>query len=135
MREVGLPHDVVQTNLVALLDPDRLVPEVNVDLAVEQLTRTHGATLGPQVAALPLVIARFEAPLRHAARKLAGGDKDLAKDFYQLAITELWELDPARFDRDEDGYLWQSMINRMLMARREIRKGEPTRPPLALRFP
>jgi hypothetical protein len=85
--------------------------------------------------ALELAIARFESRLRRAAKVLARGDRHLAKDFYEVAITELWELDPARFDHDDEGYLWQAMINRMLMARRDVRRPDPTRPPLALRFP
>ena len=84
--------------------------------------------------ALVLAIERFKRRLWYAARVLAGGDRDLAKDFYQAAITQLWELDPARFDEDDDGYLWRSMMNRMLNAQRG-EGGDPMRSPLALRFP
>jgi hypothetical protein len=91
----------------------------------------HGDTVGE----LDATIARFERRLRRAARLLAVGDVDMSEDFYQIAIAELWELDPARFDRGEDGYLWQAMVKRMLMARRDDETGDPTRPPLALRFP
>ena len=89
---------------------------------------------GDTAGELALAIARFDGRLRRAARAIAVADNDLAEDLYQLAITQLWELDPARFDRDDDGYLWESMVNRMLMARR-AGQGHPTRPPLALRFP
>ena len=90
---------------------------------------------GDTVGALELAVAHFGPRLRRASRVVARGDKDLAKDFYQIAITQLWELDPSRFDKDDEGYLWQAMMNRMLMARRDHEEGDPTRPPLALRFP
>lgn len=89
---------------------------------------------GNTAGALKLAIERFEQRLRHAARLISRGDIDMAEDFYQIATAELWELDPARFESSEDGYLWQSMVNRMLMARRDREEGDPTRPPLALRF-
>jgi hypothetical protein len=44
------------------------------------------------------------------------------------------ELAIARLDRDDDGYLWQTVIKRMLMSRRDDERADPTRP-LALRFP
>jgi DNA-directed RNA polymerase specialized sigma24 family protein len=90
----------------------------------------HGDTAGE----LKLAIARFDSRLRHAARAMADADDDVAEDLYQIAITHLWELDPSRFDRDDDGYLWQSMIRRMGKGRR-AEEGDPLRPPLALRFP
>jgi DNA-directed RNA polymerase specialized sigma24 family protein len=89
---------------------------------------------GDTAGALHLAIARFDRHLRRAAEKLARGDIDVANDLYQVAITHLWELDPARFDRDDEGYLWKSMVSRMLNARRNNQR-DPTRPPLALRFP
>jgi len=79
-------------------------------------------------------VAHFGERLRRAAEKVARGDLDLAEDLYQVAITQLWEHDPARFDDDDEAYLWTSMVNRMLMARRDHKEGDPTRPPLALRF-
>ena len=99
-----------------------------------KMTASFKPLRGNTVGAFELAIARFERRLRYAARVVAGGDRDLAKDFYQAAITQLWELDPARFDEDDDGYLWQAMMNRMLKAR-GAGEGDPTRPPLALRFP
>jgi len=89
---------------------------------------------GNTIGELQLTIASFETRLRRAAQVLAEGETALAEDLYQAAITQLWEHDPSRFDLEDDGYLWQSMINRMLMARRAD-GGNPTRPPLALRFP
>lgn len=83
---------------------------------------------------LELTIARLEKRLRHAARMVAEGDADLADDLYQRAITYLWELDPSRFDAEDEGYLWQSLVNRMIDGRRAD-EGNPTRPPLALRYP
>jgi len=79
-------------------------------------------------------IAHFGKRLRRAAEKVAHGDLDLAEDLYKVAITQLWEHDPSRFDDDDEAYLWTSMVNRMLMARRDNEEGDPTRPPLALRF-
>ena len=99
-----------------------------------KITASFQPLRGSTVGALELAIARFERRLRHAARVVAAGDRDVAEDFYQAAIDELWELDPARFDTDDDGYLWQAMMNRMLKSRRGG-EGDPTRPPLALRFP
>ena|SRR5690242_6177277 len=83
--------------------------------------------------ALQNAIGQLKSRLRRAARKIAVRDLDWAEDLYQLAITHLWELDPARFDSDDEGFLWTALINRMLMARRAD-DGNPTRPPLALRF-
>ena len=89
---------------------------------------------GNTILALQLAIERLGPRLRRAARTIANGDADLTEDFYQAAITELWELDPARFDDDDAGYLWQALVNRMLKSRRDKEEGDPTRPPLALRF-
>jgi DNA-directed RNA polymerase specialized sigma24 family protein len=85
--------------------------------------------------ALERAVARFERRLWRAARLIAGGDSDVAEDLYQVAITELWELDPARFDREDDGYLWQAMMKRMLKAQRDDARRNPIRPPVALRIP
>jgi len=89
---------------------------------------------GNTILELQLAIERLGPRLRRAARTIANGDADLAEDFYQAAITELWEHDPSRFDDDDEAYLWTAMVNRMLMARRDHKEGDPTRPPLALRF-
>jgi DNA-directed RNA polymerase specialized sigma24 family protein len=78
-------------------------------------------------------VAHFGTRLRRAAEKIARGDLDLAEDLYAAAVTQLWEHDPARFDEDDEAYLWTSMINQMLMARRGG-TADPTRAPLALRF-
>ena len=98
-----------------------------------KITGTFQPLRGNTDGALRLAIARFNERLRDEARSLAKGDRDLADDFYQAALAELWELDPSRFDSDDDGYLWQAMMHRMLKARR-AREGDPTRPPFALRF-
>jgi len=84
---------------------------------------------------LELAVERLRPRLRRAARAIAEGDSDLAKDFYQIAIAHLWELDPARFDDDDAAYLWRALVNRMLNARRDGGENDPTRAPLALRFP
>ena len=86
------------------------------------------------VGALELATARLEKRLRRAARAITEGDLDQAEDLYTLAVTHLWELDPSRFDEDDDGYLWRSLVNCMVSARRKD-EGNPTRPPFALRFP
>lgn len=83
---------------------------------------------------LELAIERLGPQLRRAARAIANGNADVAKDFYQLAITHLWELDPSRFDDDDAAYVWRALVNRMLNACRDGEEGDPTRPPLALRF-
>src|SRR5436309_1766426 len=88
---------------------------------------------GDTTGELQLVIARLDDRLRRAARTIAEGDRDLADDLYEVAVTQLWEMDPSRFDQDDEGYLWRSMVNRMLNARRDD-GGDPTRAPLALRF-
>lgn len=89
---------------------------------------------GDTAGELERAIAHFGTRLRHAAEKVARGNLDLAEDLYQVAITQLWEHDPSRFDDDDEAYLWTAMVNRMLMARRDKEEGDPTRPPLALRF-
>lgn len=89
---------------------------------------------GDTTGELERAIAHFNRRLRRAAEKVAKGDLDLAEDLYQVAIAQLWEHDPSRFDDDDEAYLWTSMVNRMLMARRDKEEGDPTRPPLALRF-
>lgn len=104
-------------------------------MSVVKTIRAYQPLRGNTIGELNRAIERFEKRLWRAARLIAGGDKDRAEDLYQMAITELWELDPARFDAEDDGYLWQAMMKRMLMARREDAKADPTRPPLALRFP
>lgn len=103
-------------------------------MSASKTTTAFRPLQGSTVGALELAIARFERRLRYASRVVAAGDRDLAEDFYQAAIAELWEVDPARFDTDDDGYLWQVMMNRMLKSRRG-NEGNPTRPPLALRIP
>ena len=90
---------------------------------------------GNTVGELEKAIAHFHQRLRHTARSIAGGDADLAKDMYQIAITHLWELDPSRFDDSDEAYVWRSLVTRMLMVRRDNEKPNPTRPPFALRFP
>ena len=89
---------------------------------------------GNTVGELELAIERVGERLRRAARAVAEGDLDLADDFYQIAIMQLWELDPSRFEDDDENYLWRSMVNRMIDGRR-AEAGDPRRPPLALRFP
>ena len=83
---------------------------------------------------LEAAIAHFDKRLRRAARLIAVGKRNLAEELYQRAITYLWELDPARFDVRDEGYIWRAMVSRMLNARRQ-RAGDPTRPPLAIRLP
>jgi len=78
-------------------------------------------------------VERFKKRLRLAAQRVAEGNIDLAEDLYQVAITHLYELDPARFDADDEAYLWRSMVHRMLNARRGDDR-DPTRAPMALRF-
>ena len=90
---------------------------------------------GNTVGALERAIERFERRLWRAARLIAGADKDVAEDLYQVAIAELWELDPARFDADDDAYLWQAMMKRMLKTHRDDMRRNPIRPPAALRLP
>lgn len=54
--------------------------------------------------------------LRRVARVLALGDRDVAADLYQLAITFLWKLDPSRFDEHdgrEQTFLYRSLVNHM----------------------
>ena len=60
MRKIRFPHDVVHADHVAQLDAGALVPEIDVDLALEELARPRHDALRPQVAALPFVIAGFE---------------------------------------------------------------------------
>ena len=58
MWKVGLPHDVVDADLVPQFDAFRFEPEVHEHLATHGLARTRGNALCPKMAALPLVIAR-----------------------------------------------------------------------------
>jgi hypothetical protein len=88
---------------------------------------------GDTARAFERAVEHFGKRLRLAARKIAHGERDVAEDLYAAAIAQLWELDPSRFDEDDEAYLWTSMIYRMLTARSE-RAGDPMRPPLALRF-
>ena len=73
---------------------------------------------GYTVRALEASIARLEYRLRLAAEMIAFGDLDLADDLYQAAIAHLWELDPSRYEEDDEAYLWRSMLNEMKNARR-----------------
>lgn len=104
-------------------------------MSAMRTNRTFRPLRGDTIGELERATKRFDKRLRRAARIIAGDDRDYAADLYQAAMTELWELDPARFDPDEDGYLWQSMINRMLMVQRVARRVDPTRPPWAVRIP
>lgn len=79
-------------------------------------------------------VARFRDRLRRAAEKIARGDLDMAEDLYGVAIAQLWEHDPSRFDEDDEAYLWSAMVNGMLTARRDESAVDPTRAPYALRF-
>ena len=99
----------------------------------DESTRAFQPLRGDTARAFERAVAHFSERLRRAARKIADGDRDVAEDLYAAAIAQLWEHDPSRFDEDDEAYLWTSMINQMLMARRE-RAGDPMRPPLALRF-
>ncbi|MFL5615413.1 MAG: sigma factor [Gemmatimonadaceae bacterium] len=101
---------------------------------VEPTSRIFQPLRGDTAGELERAITHFDGRLRRAAEKLARGNLDLAEDLYQVAITQLWEHDPSRFDADDEAYLWTAMVNRMLMARRDKEEGDPTRPPLALRF-
>lgn len=103
-------------------------------MRITKTTAVFQPLRGDTVGELELAIERFDKRLRRAAGVVSGGEADVAEDLYQLAIAELWELDPARFDRSDDGYLWRAMMKRMLMVRRGAER-DPTRAPLALRFP
>ena len=96
-------------------------------------TRIFQPLRGDTARAFERAVAHFGHRLRRAAVKIARGNLDVAEDLYAAAIARLWELDPSRFDEDDEAYLWTSMINQMLMARREL-AADPTRAPLALRF-
>jgi DNA-directed RNA polymerase specialized sigma24 family protein len=99
----------------------------------DESTRIFQPLRGDTERAFERAVTHFDERLRHAARKIAHGDRDVAEDLYAAAIAQLWEHDPSRFDEDDEAYLWTSMINQMLMARRG-NAGDPTRPPLALRY-
>src|ERR1051325_51642 len=60
VREVRLPHDVIDADQLAQLDADGLEPKVDIDLAAELLARPRLDPLGPQAPPLPFVVARFE---------------------------------------------------------------------------
>src|SRR5207249_4575859 len=57
MREIRLPHEVVDANVVAELDAFRFEPEVHEHLPAHSLAWTRGEPLRPQLARLPLVVA------------------------------------------------------------------------------
>src|SRR5919197_1225329 len=57
---IRLPHNVIHPNDVPQLHPRRLVPEVHINLALEQLTRTGQNPFRPQMAPLPLMVAGLE---------------------------------------------------------------------------
>jgi DNA-directed RNA polymerase specialized sigma24 family protein len=99
----------------------------------DESTRVFEPLRGDTARAFERAVTHFGHRLRRAARKIAHGDLDVAEDLYAAAIARLWEHDPSRFDEDDEAYLWTSMINQMLMARRD-NAGDPTRAPLALRF-
>lgn len=98
-----------------------------------ETTRVFQPLRGDTAGEFELAVAHFGKRLRRAADKIAHGDLDVAEDLYGAAITLLWEHDPSRFDEADEAYLWTSMVNAMLMARREGAT-DPTRAPLALRF-
>jgi DNA-directed RNA polymerase specialized sigma24 family protein len=77
----------------------------------------RGSTLG----ALKLSIVRYEDRLQHSAQAIAGGELDVADDLYQAAVIQLWELDPSRYDEDDEAYIWICMVNEMRKALRDNR--------------
>ena len=62
---------------------------------------------------LEFAVARFEAPLRRAARRVAEGDMELAENLYQVATTGLWELDAPHYVPGDEYYLWRQLIGSM----------------------
>ena len=58
-------------------------------------------------------VAKFRRFIRYGAMVLAGGEVDVAEDLEQEAYIVLWELDPSRFDADDDGYLLRAVFKRM----------------------
>ena len=47
------------------------------------------------------------------ANRLAGGDRDVARDLAQQAWIKLWELDPLRFDDEDEAYVRSALANHM----------------------
>src|SRR5690242_2987183 len=60
MREVGLPHDLVNADVVAGLDAVPFEPYRYVQLPFEQFAGPGQYAFGPQMAALPFMITRFQ---------------------------------------------------------------------------
>src|SRR4030095_15746782 len=55
--KIRLPHDVVDADMVAQLNAFGFEPEVHIHLAAQGLARARGDAFGPQMPALPLMVA------------------------------------------------------------------------------
>jgi len=67
-------------------------------------------------------LARLDPIARRMAHDLAKGMRYHEEDLLQEGLTELWELDPSRYEVDEDEVLVSAMMNRMQRARARERK-------------
>ena len=58
-------------------------------------------------------VHRLRPFVRSRANRLAGGNRDLARDLEQEAWIKLWELDPLRFDDEDEPYVRKVLANHM----------------------
>ena len=64
--------------------------------------------------ALRATYERLWPMMRSIAMRLADKDADFAEDLLQEAFIHLWQLDPSRFDEEDQAYLKKALWARML---------------------
>src|SRR6266567_8265389 len=86
--------------------PPIVIAEATIDLAIAEVL----AIVGPRV--------------HEAADRLARGDPYLTSELEQLALFELWNLDPMRYPDEHLRYLLKRLVSRMQNGARAERLAE-----------
>ena len=68
--------------------------------------------------AFGIAAARRMGFLRRVARIISRGDRQLAEDLLQEALIAMWELDPSRFDAEDEHAFLRMLVDRMKQVRR-----------------
>ena len=68
--------------------------------------------------AFGIAAARRMGFLRRVARIISRGDRQLAEDLLQEALIAMWELDPSRFDAEDERAFTRMLVDRMKQVRR-----------------
>ena len=90
---------------------DPLLPGVRVRLDGRLVVRDADVEHG-----FASAMGRLGPFVRARAKRLCGGDRDYAEDLVQEAWIKLWELDPLRFDpndQKDQAYVRQALALRM----------------------